>query len=290
MSAKGKGRERQERYVRLRHWLLNSQAWNSLSGNARALYVELAQRYNGSNNGRIPYSVREAVRALHVSKATVSRLFRELEDHGFIIRTKRGAFSLKTVKDASEWCLTEYDSDHPPANATKDFMRWQPPEDADVDQPARRRRFKTRVLPRNHLGTVVKPHGYSSETTEREKGRSGCCGETTRREIDPPGGTVEKHLYLPGEGGRASPDCARSAAPLEGVRVLPCPAMREGDMIWITADRDADPNDQPPTIPIVVNRRPWHTPTVTEVPIESLPTELRLMALGLSSGVKPVHI
>jgi len=103
-------------------------------------------------------------------------------------------------------------------------------------------------------------------------------------------GTVVKHLYLPGEGGRASPDCPRSAAPLEGVRVLPCPAMREGDMIWITADRDADPNDQPPTIPIVVNRRPWHTPTVTEVPIESLPTELRLMALGLSSGVKPVHI
>jgi hypothetical protein len=87
----------QHRYVKLRHWLLNSQAWNSLSGNARALYVELAQRYNGSNNGRIPYSVREAVRALHVSKATVSRLFMELEDHGFVIRTKRGAFSLKWV-------------------------------------------------------------------------------------------------------------------------------------------------------------------------------------------------
>jgi hypothetical protein len=231
MSAKGKGRGRQERYVMLRHWLLNSQAWNSLTGNARALYVVLTQRYNGSNNGRIPYSVREAVRALHVSKATVSRLFRQLEDHGFIIRTKRGAFSLKTVKDASEWCLTEYDSDHPPAHATKDFMRWQPPEDADGDQPPRRRRFKTRVLPRNHLGTVVKPHGYSSETTEREKSRSGCCGETTRREIDPPVGTVVKHLYLPGEGGRASPDRPMSAAPFDDVRVLPCRAMREGDMI-----------------------------------------------------------
>jgi hypothetical protein len=228
MSAKGKGRDRQERYVRLRHWLLNSQAWNSLSGNARALYVELAQRYNGSNNGRTPYSVREAVLALHVSKATVSRLFRELEDHGFIICTKRGAFSLKTVKDASEWCLTEYDRDHPPAHATKDFMRWQPPEDADVDQPPRRRRFKRRVLPRNHLGTVVKPHGYSSETTEREKGRSGCCGETTRREIDPPVGTVVKHLYLPGEGGRASPDRPMSAAPLDDVRVLPCRWLMRG--------------------------------------------------------------
>jgi hypothetical protein len=44
---------------------------------------------------------------------------------------------------------------------------------------------------------------------------------------------------------------------------------------------------EPPTITIAVNRRlPWHAPTVIEVPIESLPTELRLMALGLSSGVK----
>ena len=82
-----------------------------------------------------------------------------------------------------------------------------------------------------------------------------------------------KHLYLPGEGGRASLDRPMSAAPLDDVRVLPCRAMRERDMIWITADRDANPNDQPPTITIVVNRRPWHTPTVTEVPIESLPTE-----------------
>ena len=96
MSAKGKGRDRQERYVKLRYWLLNSQAWNSLSGNARALYVELAQRYNGSNNGRIPYSVREAVRALHVSKATVSRLFRGLEDHGFIICTKPATSRVRT--------------------------------------------------------------------------------------------------------------------------------------------------------------------------------------------------
>ena len=41
---------------------------------------------------------------------------------------------------------------------------------------------------------------------------------------------------------------------------------------------------EPPNITIPVNRRlPWHTPTVTEVQIESLPTELRLVALGLSS-------
>jgi hypothetical protein len=110
--------------VGLRFWLLNSAAWNSLPGDARALYIQIAQRYNGSNNGRIPYSVREAVQALGVSKGQAKYLFDMLLDRGFIICTRRGAFSLKTVKDASEWLLTEYASDHPPAYATKEFMHW----------------------------------------------------------------------------------------------------------------------------------------------------------------------
>ena len=121
MKNKGRGKER---YVWLRFWLLDSPAWKSLPVGARALYVEIARRYNGSNNGRIPYSVREAVQALGVSKGQAKYLFDMLLDRGFIICTRRGAFSLKTVKDASEWLLTEYASDHPPAYATKGFMHW----------------------------------------------------------------------------------------------------------------------------------------------------------------------
>ena len=121
---KNKGRGKSERYVWLRFWLLDSPAWKSLPVGARALYVEIARRYNGSNNGRIPYSVREAVQALGVSKGQAKYLFDMLLDRGFIICTRRGAFSLKTVKDASEWLLTEYASDHPPAYATKEFMHW----------------------------------------------------------------------------------------------------------------------------------------------------------------------
>jgi hypothetical protein len=43
-------------YVRLRHAFLRSPAWQSLSANARAIYVDIAARYNGRNNGQIPYS------------------------------------------------------------------------------------------------------------------------------------------------------------------------------------------------------------------------------------------
>ena len=126
MSKRARGKF--ERFVALRYWLLKSPAWRSLPANARAIYVEIAACYNGSNNGGISYSVRQAAEALHISKPTACRMLRLLQDRGFIQCTKRGAFSRKTVREASEWCLTEYHSNYPVAHATKDFMHWQPRE------------------------------------------------------------------------------------------------------------------------------------------------------------------
>ena len=60
------------RYVALFHWLMNTAAWQSLGPVERSVYIELARRYAGagSNNGRLPYSVREAADALHIGKST----------------------------------------------------------------------------------------------------------------------------------------------------------------------------------------------------------------------------
>jgi len=221
-----KGKGKAERYVWLRFWLLDSPAWRSLPGNARVLYIEVARRYNGSNNGRIPYSAREAVEALHISKSTANRLFKILEDRRFIVCTKRGAFSLKTVKEASEWRLTEYDSDAPVAHATKDFMRWRPPEDVDVDtlnrQPSHHRKFKTRVPQPNHTGTPVKPYGYPGGTVKPKKGRNGYPSETVKAKNDQSTGTPVGHLQIPG-----------------GVRALLSRATRKGRTIHVTAVPDA---------------------------------------------------
>jgi len=236
----GKSRTGRERYVMLRHWLLDSPAWKSLPVGARALYPELARRYNGSNNGRIPYSVREAI-GLHISLATASRLLRILQDRGFIVCTKKGAFSLKTTKDASEWLLTEYDSDYPVAHATKEFMRWQMPEGGDVDtlnrQPSHHRKSKTRLPQRKHTVTPVKPHGYPGESTRPKKRKNGYPGETVKAKIDASTVTPVKHLQLPG-------GCS------------------------------------PPLVPDVT-KLPWSTPTLTEISFADLPTELRALALGL---------
>lgn len=114
------------RYVALTHWMMRTAAWRSLDCVARCAYVELASRYAGpgSNNGRLPFSLREMAEALNVGKMTAARALRSLQEHGFIVETKRGAFSLK-LRHASEWRLTEFGCDITGALATKDFARWQ---------------------------------------------------------------------------------------------------------------------------------------------------------------------
>ena len=98
-------------------------AWRSLPPASRALYVEIAQRYNGSNNGEISMSVREAARLIHVAKDTATKSVHELEAKGFIKRNVCGSFDWK-LRHATTWVQTE----HPfgDQDATKDFARWAP--------------------------------------------------------------------------------------------------------------------------------------------------------------------
>ena len=115
------------KHVRLHRWMMNSTAWRSLPVGPRALLVELYALFNGSNNGDIFLSAREAGKRLNASKSNAYRWFLELEGRGFIRARQRGAFSLKS-RHATTWILTEFDFAGQPA--TKDFMRWQPPENS----------------------------------------------------------------------------------------------------------------------------------------------------------------
>ncbi len=54
------GRSMTSRFARLDHRLLESAAYRALSPNARALLVELTRMDNGSNNGALWLSVRDA--------------------------------------------------------------------------------------------------------------------------------------------------------------------------------------------------------------------------------------
>lgn len=121
-----KGRSTQaQRHVRLYHWVMDTAAWRDLGPVDRSLYIEIARRYAGpnSNNGRIPYAVRDGAKALGISAATASRGLKVLQEHGFIVSMKLGGFNVKQ-RHATEWRLTEFPCDVTNAIASKEFARW----------------------------------------------------------------------------------------------------------------------------------------------------------------------
>ena len=161
------GRSKKEgRHVRLYHWMMQTAAWKSLSGNQRALYLEMAARYNGSNNGRIHFSTREAAQALHIGKATAARALAVLVERGFIVAMIRGGFNVKDKQaQATEWRLTEFNCDVTFVLPSKEFARWSP-------------EFISRSHHRATNGPVVRPERTCSETETSENGPERTCGET----------------------------------------------------------------------------------------------------------------
>jgi hypothetical protein len=155
-------RDRPQRYVSMSHYLMKSTAWKSLSCIARAIYLDIASRYYGSNNGRIGYSIRCAVEEMHIGNATAKRALDALEDRGFIAAVKRGAFSLK-IRNSTEWRLTEYQCDVSNKISTKDFMTWTPDKN------------KTRYPARNRTAAVAEAAGCCSGSDASLNTAHGVC-------------------------------------------------------------------------------------------------------------------
>lgn len=103
------GRNELVRWVRLDHSIMNSIAYRALSPNARSLLFEVIKRHNGSNNGSLWLSVRDAAALMGVvDLKAASSAFKELEAMGFLIMTSSAHFSVK-ASDTSRarcWALT----------------------------------------------------------------------------------------------------------------------------------------------------------------------------------------
>jgi len=83
-----KGKRGAGRHVQLSEYLQATEAWDTLKPGPRSLYIELKRRYNGSNNGRIILSHREAAEATNSHRNTVGAWFTELERRGLIAMTQ----------------------------------------------------------------------------------------------------------------------------------------------------------------------------------------------------------
>lgn len=117
---KTKGRSKAT-FVMLRHDIMKSPAWRSLSPNARTVWTEIALRYNGHNNGEIPLSCREASDLCNISKNTAARAFDELKDLGFIKVGGWAGFQNK-YRMATCWFLThEVQDGKSPSNEWRNY-------------------------------------------------------------------------------------------------------------------------------------------------------------------------
>ena len=110
MARKHAQEEHKGRYFALHHYMLKTDAWRALSAPARAVYIQIGFRYDGFNNGRIAFSVRDAASECGLANNTASKAFKELVALGFIEETRHGGLSRKT-RIASEWRLTAFKCD-----------------------------------------------------------------------------------------------------------------------------------------------------------------------------------
>lgn len=101
------GRTKGSQFVMLRYDMMDSAAWRGLSPYAQALYPHIIRRYNGSNNGKIPLSCREAMILLNCSKDRAAKAFNELIEAGFIKIGQDSSFGFK-MKTSRRWILTHH--------------------------------------------------------------------------------------------------------------------------------------------------------------------------------------
>jgi len=162
-----KWRNSRSRFVKLPHHLLRSYAWHSLTPLQRAAYIEIAQLYDGKNNGRLAMSARMLASLIPCGRNSASRCLRCLEDTGFIDNLKFGKYTRRDEERlASEYRLTEFRCDatgEPPSRRYNPKHHW----DRSIPKPKRKaltaaeraRRYRKRRNERH-----AKRHPYEDGT------------------------------------------------------------------------------------------------------------------------------
>ncbi len=166
-----------DRYVGLPFYMLQSQAWRSLSPAARTVLIEAMAFYRGDNNGYIALPLREISKRAGCSPDTVSKSITDLDDKGFLERTFAGTFK-RNDKRASEYRITLYRCDRTQERASKAFMHW-----------------RGEAKPRNSRGSWKRRSTLSDGTVRSEVQAKQSCSlrsdnKDRKTEIDPEVGPI----------------------------------------------------------------------------------------------------
>jgi hypothetical protein len=164
-------------FIQLPHYVKRSTSYHGLSLTARALLIELIDRYNGSNNGFIVLGVREAAYEIGCNQGTISRAMRELDDADLARPTQVGAWR---GRHATEWRITwrrcEKTGDFP-RNVWHERRRYHQerlpaPVKEALSEAERSRRHRLRKRHGNRHGEL---HQESTEVAPGEHRRDASC-------------------------------------------------------------------------------------------------------------------
>lgn len=87
---KAKKRKEAHSFVQFPHYMLTDASFGGLSARACKLLLYLAGQYKGSNNGDLQATIKLARAAGWNSMSNLQAATRELEEAGFIVRTRQG--------------------------------------------------------------------------------------------------------------------------------------------------------------------------------------------------------
>jgi predicted transcriptional regulator len=118
--SKGSGR-----FVALPHFMLETEAWRTLPVYERAALVEIAQLYDGTNNGFLDMGVRRLAERLNVSVNKANWCIQELISRGFIEVAEASAFSRKD-RSATAFRLTYRQCDRTHQAGSRAYQFWRP--------------------------------------------------------------------------------------------------------------------------------------------------------------------
>lgn len=118
-------RKKEPKHIRLYASITGCDAWRHLSGNAVKVLLALVARDDGTRNGQIGFSCREAADLTLLSPRTAWRCLIELQEKGFIVCTEKGGFSRK-ISHSTLWRYTWAAWPAGKKGPTRDFENWKP--------------------------------------------------------------------------------------------------------------------------------------------------------------------
>ena len=121
------------KFAAIYHWEMDTPAYLCMSAWGRSLLLEYRRKYNGSNNGEIAMSVRQAARLLNCCLDTAAKAQGELVEKGWTREGRKGSFHWKAAaggrkfRAATTWRITNQPKGlGTDIKATKEYMKWRP--------------------------------------------------------------------------------------------------------------------------------------------------------------------